>query len=139
MYYPPARMLSRAHDRGAELPETDVQTVSQVVRRAVALVDPGGHDPIAPEFQLVYEDDDRAATGLGDSLREELRGTVEGLDPDGTSGATWVAAAVAFFLTTQPAGGADDAATLREGVRVMWGGEEPGQVRAWLRDHGVDD
>ena len=121
------------------MPETDVKTVSEVVRRAVALVDPGGHDPIAPEFALVYEDDDRAAAGLGDSLREELRGTVEGLDPDGTSGAVWVAAAVAFFLSTQPAGGADDRATLREGVRVMWGGEAPAHVEAWLRDHGVDD
>ena len=121
------------------MPETDVQTVSQLVRRAVALVDPDGADPIAPELLLAYEDDDRAAPGLGDSLRDELRGTVEGLDPDRTSGAAAVAAAVAFFLSTQPAGGADGDATIREAVRVAYRGEAPEHVRAWLAAQGIDD
>jgi hypothetical protein len=121
------------------LPETDVQTVSEVVRHAVALVDPDGADPIAPELLLAYEDDDRAATGLGDSLREELRSTVEGLDPEQTSGAAAVAAAAAFFLSTQPAGGSHRETTIREGVRVAYGGEVPEHVRAWLADQGIDD
>ena len=121
------------------MPETDVQTVSEVVRRAVALVDPDGADPIAPELQLAYEDDDRAATGLGDSLWEELRSTVEGLDPEGTSGAAAVAAAVAVFLSTQPGGGPDDEATIREGVRIAYGGDVPPHVEGWLRDQGIED
>jgi hypothetical protein len=121
------------------VPETDVPTVSEVVRHAVALVDPDAADPIAPELELAYEDDDRAAPGLGDSLRDELRGTVEGLDAERTSGAAAVAAAVAFFLSTQPAGGPDDQATIREAVRVAYGGELPRHVRAWLADQGIDD
>jgi hypothetical protein len=121
------------------LPETDVPTVSEVVRRAVAVVDPDGADPIAPELLLAYEDDDRAAPGLGDSLRDELRGTVEGLDPERTSAAAAVAAAVAFFLSTQPAGGADREATIREAVRVVYGGAAPEHVRAWLADQGIED
>lgn len=121
------------------MPETNVPTVSEVVRRAVALVDPDGADPIVPELELAYEDDDRAAPGLGDSLRDELRGTVEGLDPERTSGAAAAAAAVAFFLSTQPAGGADDAATLRAAVRVAYGGEPPEHLRAWLAGQGIDD
>jgi hypothetical protein len=134
MYYP-----DRPHPtRGADLPETDVPTVSEVVRRAVALTDPGGADPIAPELQLVYEDDDRAAPGLGGSLRDELVGTVEGLDPDRTSGAAAVAAAVAFFLSTKPAGGDDEKATIREAVRVVYGNEPPEHVRAWLADQRID-
>ena len=121
------------------MPETDVKTVSEVVRRAVAIADPDGADPIAPELLLAFEDDDRAAIGLGDSLWEELHGTVTGLDPEGTSGAAGAAAAVAYFLSTQPAGGADDAATIREGVRVAYGGDTPPHVKAWLTDQGIDD
>jgi hypothetical protein len=125
--------------RGADLPETDVPTVSEVVRHAVALVDPDGADPIAPELLLAYEDDDRAATGLGDSLRDELRSTVEGLDPERTSGAAAIAAAVALFLSTQPGGGDNHEATIREAVRVAYHGDTPDHVRDWLAAQGIDD
>ena len=122
------------------MPESiETLTVSEVVRGAVALVDPDGHDAIAPELQLAFEDDDRAASGLGGSLWDELRSTVEGLDPEGDSGAAALAAAVAFFLSTQPGGGSDDAATFREAVRVAWEGDPPPQVAAWLADQGVVD
>ena len=121
------------------MPETDVPTVSDVVRRAVALVDHESHDDIARELLLAYEDDDRPAAGEGESLREELRGTLSGLDPEGDSGAAAVAAAVASFLATQPEGGSDGSATIREAARVEWHGEPPEQVRSWLADHGVED
>jgi hypothetical protein len=114
-------------------------SVSDVVRRAVAIVDPDAADPIAPEVLLAFEDDDRAAVGLGGSLWDELRTTAEGLDPEGTSGATATAAAVAFFLSTQPEGGPGDAATIREAVRVAWQGNAPDHVRAWLADQGLED
>jgi hypothetical protein len=122
------------------LPESiDALSVSDVVRRAVAIVDPNGHDAIAPELLIAYEDDDRAAVGLGASLWDELRTTVEGLDPEGTSGAAAVAGAVAFFLSTQPEGGPDDAATIREAVRVAWHGAPPEHVSAWLAGQGLED
>ena len=122
------------------MPESiETVTVSDVVRRAVELVDPAGADAIAPELLLAYEDDDRAAVGLGASLWDELRSSVEGLDPEGGSGAAAVAAATAFFLTTQLEGGSDDAATIREAVRVAWSGDPPDHVRAWLADQGLDD
>lgn len=114
-------------------------SVSDVVRRAAALVDPDGGDDVVRELLLAYEDDDRAAVGLSDGLREELRGTVEGLDPEATSGAAAVVAATASFLATQPEGGSDGDATVREAVRVAWHGEPPGHVAAWLADHGIDD
>jgi hypothetical protein len=117
----------------------DDLTVSDVVRRAVALVDPDGADPLAPELLVAFEDDDRAALGLGGSLWDELRTTAEGLDPEATSGATAVAAAVAFFLSTKPAGGDDGTGTIREAARVAWQGHPPEHVHAWLADQGVDD
>jgi hypothetical protein len=120
------------------VPQTDVPTVSKVVRRAVAICDPGGQDGAVVALFEAFEDDDRPAPGLGESLNEELRTSAEGIDEDGDDPAVHVAAAVAAFLATQPEGGSDDDATLREGARVMWGGSPPDAVRDWLAQRGVD-
>ena len=112
-------------------------TVADVVKEAVALVDPEGADPACRALELAYEDDDRPAVGLVDTLREELAGTVEGLDPEHDDAPVEVAAAVAFFLATNPRGGSDDQATIREAVRVRWGNDVPGNVRDWLEAQGV--
>ena len=119
--------------------ETDVPTVAEVVRRAVALCDPDGHDPAVTELETAFEDDDRSAPGLGDALAEELRTTAEGLDPEGDSGAVEMTAAVASFLATKPQGGDDRVDTLRVAARVAWGDQPPASVRAWLADHGVEE
>jgi hypothetical protein len=117
--------------------QTDIPTVSEVVGRAAALVDPAGQDDAVVELLEVYEDDDRAAPGLGDGLAEELRTTAAGLDPEGDSPAVRVAAAVAFFLSTKPQGADDDAATLRVAARVEWGDDPPESVAAWLAARGA--
>ena len=120
------------------MPESiDALSVSDVVRRAVAIVD--ADDPITPELLVAFEDDDRAAVGLGAPLWDELRTTAEGLAPEATSGATATAAAVAFFLSTQPEGGADRAATIRAAVRVAWEGNTPDHVSGWLAAQGLED
>ena len=121
------------------MPDTDVQTVSHLVRRAVALCDPDGRDDATTQLLEAFEDDDRPALGLGDSLAEELRSTVEGLDPEGDSAAAEVAAAVAIFLAAQPEGGDHPVDTLREAARIEWRGEPPPNVRAWLAEHGAGD
>ena len=119
--------------------ETDVPTVFEVVHRAIAMCDPEGHDDITRELLEAYEDDDRPAPGLGDSLREELRSTVQGLDPEADSATGAVAAAVAAFLATKPQGGDDRAATFRVAARVEWGDDPPPNVRAWLEEHGATE
>ena len=113
-------------------------TVANVVQRAVALCDPDGSDEACSQLLLAFEDDDRPAVGLGGSLAEELRSTVDGLDPEHDSGGAEVAAAVAAFLAGDPNGGNDGAATIREAVRVAWGGDPPAEVREWLDAQGVE-
>lgn len=120
------------------MPDSDIQTVSQVVRRAVALCDPDGQDGAVVALLEAFEDDDRPAIGLGESLNEELRTSAEGIDQDGDDPAVHVAAAVATFLATQPRGGADEDATLREAARLRWGADAPEPVRDWLADRGVE-
>jgi hypothetical protein len=112
-------------------------TVGELVRDAVTLVDPDGVDSEARSLELAYEDDDRVAVGL-EGLREELDSTIEGLDPDHDSAPAEVAAAVAFYLSTKPAGGSDGEATIREAVRVHWGDSPPEHVSAWLAAQGVE-
>ena len=114
------------------------QTVSRVVHRAVALCDPQAADEACSQLLLAFEDDERPAVGLGDTLAEELRSTVEGLDPEHDSAGAEVAAAVAAFLASDPHGGNDDQATIREAVRIAWGGSPPENVRAWLDAQGVE-
>lgn len=120
--------------------ENDVTTVTvgQLVHEAVALCDPDGTDEACSQLLLVFEDDDRAAVGLGDTLAEELRTSVGGLDPEHDSAAAEVAAAVASYLATKPGGGSGDEATIREAARVTWGGDPPQHVADWLADQGVD-
>lgn len=113
-------------------------TVAQLVHQAVALCDPDGGDEACTQLLLAFEDDDRAAVGLGDTLAEELRTTVEGLDPEHDSAGADVAAAVAAYLSTKPTGGSGDEATIREAVRVAWGDSPPDHVRDWLEAQGVD-
>ena len=113
-------------------------TVARVVQRAVAVCDPDGADEACTQLLLAFEDDDRPALGLGDTLAEELRTTVEGLDPEHDSGGAEVAAAVAAFLATDPHGGNDGESTIREAVRIAWGGNPPEHVSAWLDAQGVE-
>lgn len=113
-------------------------TVSSLVQRAVALCDPQGTDDACTQLLLAYEDDDRPAVGLVDTLAEELASTVDGLDPEHDSAAAEVAAAVATFLASDPHGGSDDEATIREAVRIRWSGSPPQHVDDWLVAQGVD-
>ena len=113
-------------------------TVAQLVHQAVALCDPEGGDEACTQLLLAFEDDDRAAVGLGDTLAEELRTSVDGLDPEHDSASAEVAAAVASYLSTKPTGGSSDEATIREAVRVAWGSDVPPEVGDWLSAQGVD-
>ena len=113
-------------------------TVSSVVQRAVALCDPQGTDEACSQLLLAYEDDDRPAVGLTETLAEELRTTVDGLDPEHDSAAAEVAAAVATFLASDPHGGSDGDTTVREAARIAWGGSPPQHVADWLAAQGVD-
>lgn len=113
-------------------------TVAQVVHEAVTLCDPDGTDEACTQLLLAFEDDDRVAVGLGGTLVEELRTSVDGLDPEHDSAAAEVAAAVASYLATKPGGGSSDEATIREAARVTWSGDPPPHVGDWLADQGVD-
>jgi hypothetical protein len=116
---------------------TDIQSVSEVVREAAAICDPDGHDDVVNSLRARFEDDDRPALGV-DDLQGELRGMLEGVDPEGDSPAAQMTAAVATFLAASPAEADRGDAALRHAAKVWFGDDPPEPVRDWLRDQGVE-
>jgi hypothetical protein len=114
-------------------------TVSKLVKHGAALADPEGTDPELRALLLAFEDDDRPAAGMTDTLRAELQTTVDAIDPEDDSAPAEIAAAVAVFVAGDPSAlHGDRETTLREAVRVAWGGDPPEHVRGFLDAQGVE-
>jgi hypothetical protein len=117
--------------------DRDTIPVAEVVREATAEIDPTFSDPAVEGFMLAFEDDDRPARGLP-GLREEFATTMQGIDPEGDSGALGVATALAFFYSGRPEiAEHTHEDVLPTAVRVFFEGDIPPQVRAWLEAEGV--
>ena len=113
-----------------------VPTVAEIIRDAVALTDPAGHDDGVNAMFEAFEDDDRPATAVED-LGGELGSTAGGIDPEGDSPAVEMTAAAAFWLSTNPAQAGDRERTLREGARLVYGNQLPERIEAWLAEQGI--
>jgi hypothetical protein len=125
------------------MPQSDhhrTPTVSEAVRDAAAIVDPGdGDDAITALFE-VYEDDDRPVTAVED-LAGTLVATAEGIDPEGDDGAVLTCAAAAAWLGMHPRDRNEDHEAdhvLREAARMAFGKDVPPQVADFLATRGVD-
>jgi hypothetical protein len=114
-------------------------TVSEAVRDAAAIVDPGDADDAIMALYEIYEDDDRPVTAVED-LAGTLIATAEGIDPEGDDGAVLAAAAAAAWVGMNPRDRNEDHEAdhvLREGVRMAFGKEPPRQVLDYLGSRGV--
>jgi hypothetical protein len=124
------------------MPEGDhhrTPTVSEAVRDAAAIVDPGDADGAIMALYEIYEDDDRPVTALED-LPGTLIATAEGIDPEGDDGAVVACAAAAAWLGMHPHDRNEDHEgdhVLREAVRMAFGKEPPRQVADYLAGRGV--
>jgi hypothetical protein len=114
-------------------------TVSEAVRDAAAIVDPGDADDAIKALYEIYEDDDRPLTAVED-LAGTLVATAEGIDPEGDDGAVLACAAAAAWLGMNPRDRNEDHEAdhvLREGVRMAFGKEPPSQVADYLSGRGI--
>jgi hypothetical protein len=115
-------------------------TVSEAVRDAAAIVDPGDADDAIMALYEIYEDDDRPVTAVED-LPGTLVATAEGIDPEGDDGAVLACAAAAAWLGMHPHDRNEDHEAdhvLREGVRMAFGKEPPAQVADYLSGRGIN-
>jgi len=115
---------------------TTIPTISQAVRDGAAIADPGGVDTVVTALFEAFEDDERPATASED-LRGELLQTVEGIDPDGDSPAARMAAASAVWLATNPEHEHQPERVLEESARLVFAGDPPDPVVAWLDERGI--
>ena len=114
-------------------------TVSEAVRDAAAIVDPGDGDDAIMALYEIYEDDDRPVTAV-EELAGTLVATAEGIDPEGDDGAVLACAAAAAWIGMNPRDRNEDHEAdhvLREGVRMVFGKSVPSQVEAYLAGRGV--
>ena len=108
-------------------------TLSDLVRRAVAIVDPPGEDPAVEEFAVRFEDADQPIRGILDSLEERV---MWGVDQDAP---IVMAQAVTIYLAHR----LDEIDNTPEHIlahaaKAEFDGSPPGNVRTWLADQGVN-
>jgi hypothetical protein len=107
-------------------------TLSDLVRRAAAIVDPPGEDAAVEEFATRHEDADQPVRASLDGLEERL---LWGADEDAP---IVMAQAVTLYLAHR----LDDVDNTPEHIllhaaRAEFDGNPPDAVRAWLADQGV--
>src|SRR3954452_7189484 len=107
--------------------DRDLNTLSDLVRRAAAIVDPPGDDPAVEEFAVRFEDADLPVRGVLDGLEERV---MWGVDEDAP---IVMAQAVTLYLAHK----LDEIdyppeTTLRLAPRADFDGGPPANVVAWL-------
>ena len=108
-------------------------TVSDLVRRATAIVDPQGEDPAVVELASRFGDDDEPVRGVLDSLEEKL---AWGADEDPP---VVMAQALVLYLghRLDEVDEVDDD-LLSLAARAEFDGDPPEPVTAWLSERGVE-
>jgi hypothetical protein len=108
-------------------------TLSDLVRRATAIVDADGVDDAVTNFATRHEDDDIPVRGILDGLEERLGW---GVDEDPS---VVMAQAVTLYLAHRIDEIDDDAdEILRLAARSEFDGKPPEPVRSWLERNGIE-
>jgi hypothetical protein len=108
-------------------------TLSDVVRRAAAIVDPAGDDPAVLELVTRHEDNDEPVRAQLDGLEELL---LWGADEDPPIVMTQ--AVVLYLAHRLDEFEGDPDAILRLAARAELGANPPEPVAAWLAEQGVE-
>ena len=102
-------------------------TVSELVRRAAAIVDPGGDDAAVVELVTRFEDDDEPVRGVLEQLEERL---AWGADEDPPI--VMAQALVLYLAHRLDEVDDDDEELLRLASRAEFDGNPPQPVEDWL-------
>ena len=109
----------------------DPYTLSDLVRRASAIVDPDDEDGVLGDFELRFEDADEPVTGI-DNLEERL-----GFGADEDPAVVMAQAVVLYLAHRRDEVGEDDDEILSLAARAEFSGNPPQSVQDWLAERGV--
>lgn len=113
-------------------------TLSQVVRRAVEIVDPDDDDGAVGDFERVFEDADEPISGVLDDLEERVGTALADLDPAVANGSLAMAGALTVYLGfRRDELDSDDEELIRLASRAEWNGTPPDVVGDWLAERGI--
>jgi hypothetical protein len=114
-------------------------TLSQVVHRAVEVVDPDGSEGL-DDLLARFEDADEPLSSTGaESAAQRIAEGVGALDPQEEDGAVQMAGAVATYLAyRRDEVDVEPGALLELAARAEFDGNPPEVVRRWLADAGIE-
>jgi hypothetical protein len=114
-------------------------TLSEVVHRAVVVVDPDGTEGLDDLLERFQDDDEPLSATLADSARQRIAEGVGALDPQEEDPAVQMAAAVATYLAYRRDEVDEEPGALLElAARAEFNGAPPENVRRWLADTGIE-
>jgi hypothetical protein len=119
--------------------ERHTPTVSELVRRAVEVVDPDDVDADLGHLEEQLEDDDEPVTAV-ENLEERLAIAVEGVDYEIENPAVSMAVAVVLYMASKHGHASADRnprELLSLAAKAQWRGHPPGAVEEWLAERGV--
>ena len=114
-------------------------TLSQVVHRAVEVVDPDGGEGLDDLLARFEDADEPLSSTLAESAAQRIAEGVGALDPQEEDGAVQMAGAVATYLAyRRDEVDEDRRALLALAARAEFEGDPPAAVRDWLADVGIE-
>lgn len=109
----------------------DPFTLSDLVRRAVEIVDPQDADSVLGDFEMRFEDADEPVTGIA-NLEERI-----GFGADEDPPVVMAQAVVLYLAHRRDQVDGDDDDILSLAARAEFDGDPPPDVEGWLADRGV--
>jgi hypothetical protein len=114
-------------------------TLSQVVHRAVEVVDPDGGEGLDDLLARFEDADEPLSSTAAESAAMQIAEGIGALDPQEEDGAVQMAGAVATYLAYRRDEVDEDAADLLVlAARAEFEGNPPEAVRGWLEDAGLE-
>jgi hypothetical protein len=119
--------------------EPEPVTLSEIVQRAVVVVDPDGNEGLDDLLQRFEDDDEPLSAVQADIVRQRIAEGAGALDPQEEDPAVQMAAAVATYLAYRRDEVDEEPGALLElAARAEFDGNPPAHVRAWLADAGIE-
>jgi hypothetical protein len=106
-------------------------TLSELVRRAVEIVDPQDADAVLGDFEVRFEDADEPVTGIA-NLEERI-----GFGADEDPPVVMAQAVVLYLAHRRDQVDNDDEDILSLAARAEFAADPPPEVQDWLADRGV--
>jgi len=114
-------------------------TLSEIVQRAVVVVDPDGTQGLDDLLQRFEDDDEPLSSVQADIARQRIAEGAGAIDPQEEDPAVQMAAAVATYLAyRRDEVDEEPGALLALAARAEFDGHPPEHVRGWLADIGIE-